>query len=262
MEKFDIIIQGGQSNAEGYGLGEVTKEYIPSDKVLFLEVEKNVSIVEGKGVVIEYPKKSFIIELAKERKSGENVLGDFSLTFARSYVKNGLLAEDRKLLIIRSAIGGTGFQRAHWGVKDPLFLKMMEMTEYALSLNPENRVVGFLWHQGEHDAVERNTAENYQKQLADMLSAVREKFGNLPFVAGDFVNEWKSEHLDICEPIVNAIKNVVKTSGNAAFVETSDLPSNNQKTGNGDPLHFSREALHILGEKYFEKFQSLCCKAF
>lgn len=260
MEKFDIIIQGGQSNAEGYGLGEVTKAYYPSNKIFDLEVEKNVSIVEGKGVVVDYPDQPFIVKVAEERKSGENVLGDFSLTFARSYVEHGFLAEGRKLLVIRSAIGGTGFQKKHWGLNDPLYQKMLEMTAYALSLNPENRVVGFLWHQGEHDAVEGNTAENYQKQLEDMISDVRENFGNIPFVAGDFVNEWKTQNLEICEPIVNAIKNAVKTSGNAAFVETADLPSNNQKTGNGDPLHFSREALHILGERYFENFSKLYCK--
>ena len=28
-EKFDIIIQAGQSNAQGCGRGEVTKEYVP-----------------------------------------------------------------------------------------------------------------------------------------------------------------------------------------------------------------------------------------
>lgn len=36
----DIIIQGGQSNAEGSGLGPVEKEYIPSAQVLYLEAKK------------------------------------------------------------------------------------------------------------------------------------------------------------------------------------------------------------------------------
>ena len=43
----------------------------------------------------------------------------------------------------------------------------------------------------------------------------------------------------------------------AAFVETADLPSNNQKTGNGDDIHFCRESLHVLGQRYFEKFLAL-----
>lgn len=30
--EFDIIIQAGQSNAEGTGLGEVENGYIPNDK--------------------------------------------------------------------------------------------------------------------------------------------------------------------------------------------------------------------------------------
>lgn len=35
------------------------------------------------------------------------------------------------------------------------------MIEYALSLNVVNRVVAFLWDQGEHEAVLKNEPENY-----------------------------------------------------------------------------------------------------
>ena len=38
QEKFDIIIQGGQSNAEGGGLGPVEQEYQPNDKILYLKL--------------------------------------------------------------------------------------------------------------------------------------------------------------------------------------------------------------------------------
>lgn len=257
MDKYDIIIQGGQSNAEGFGIGAVTEEYVPDDDVLYLEAEKEISIEEGKGVVVKFPDKPFTIARACERDGKDGALGDFSLTFARDYKKNGLLKNGRKLLIVRAAVGGTGFMKKHWGTQDCLFLKMLEMTDYALSLNEENKVVAFLWHQGEHDAVELNTAREYYRQLSSMLSTVRSKYGDVPFVAGDFVSDWKNQHTDITLPIVDSIKNVVKDSGNAAFVETADLPSNDKKTGNGDPLHFSREALHILGERYFAAFSSL-----
>lgn len=33
---FDIIIQAGQSNAEGWGVGRVEKEYVSDERVLYL----------------------------------------------------------------------------------------------------------------------------------------------------------------------------------------------------------------------------------
>ena len=256
-EKYDIIIQGGQSNAEGCGLGPVTKEYTPCDKIFVLEAEKEVYVDGDKGAAVRYLEKPFPIKMAQERMIGKNIIGDFSLTFARSYLEKGYLSKDRKLLIIRAAIGGTGFYKKHWGVQDKLYLKMLEMTDYALSLNPDNKVVACLWHQGEHDAFEGNLPENYHQQFSDMLAALRDKYGDIPFIAGDFVNEWKQQNIKICEPIVNEIKKVISKTKNARFVETFDLLSNNQEIGNGDPIHFSRESLHKLGERYFDALISI-----
>jgi hypothetical protein len=70
------------------------------------------------------------------------------------------------------------------------------------------------------------------------------------------VNEWKMKNLENCEPVVAAIRDVCKTV-NGAFVETSDLKSNNQEIGNGDDIHFSRNALDILGRRYFEAFEKI-----
>ena len=261
MDKFDIIILGGQSNAEGGGIGPVQEEYVPDEKICHLEAEKTVEVTPD-GMRVTYMDKPFVLKVADERigKEGNEkglTIGDFSLTFSKRYVESGMLENGRKLLIIRGAIGGTGFQKGNWGLTAQVYLKLLEMTDYALSLNPENRIVAFLWHQGEHDAFEKNPPENYKKQLFEVISDVRSKYGNMPFIAGDFVNEWKSKNIEICEPIINAIKGVVADLGNSAFVETSDLLSNNQTMNNGDDIHFSRESLHILGERYFETFQKI-----
>ena len=254
-EKFDIIIQGGQSNAEGYGIGAVDIEYQPSSDIMYLNAKKEVETKDR--IVITYAKAPFEISVATERGAGEGKCGDFALTFAREYINSGLLVKGRKLLIIRAAIGGTGFQKEHWGLGKQLYSKLVEMTDYALSLNPENRIVAFLWHQGEHDAFEGNTPENYHKQLKNMLLDIRSRYGNMPFVAGDFCHEWKNKNLAICQPIVETIKRVVGEIGNAGFVTTAELPSNNQKTGNGDELHFCRDSLYKLGVKYFKEFYKL-----
>ena len=253
---YDIIIQAGQSNAEGTGKGPVEKEYEETEKIAYLTAEKTMEITSER-IWITFADKPFVIETAKERTGAEGKIGDFALTFAQAYVENGLLQKDRKVLIIRAGVGGTGFQKKYWTEDGELYLKMLEMCDYALSLNPENRIVGFLWHQGEHDAFEGNTPENYYQQLLGLVNGVRSRYGNKPFIAGDFVNEWKSKNLDSCNPIVDTIKKVVNDIGNAGFVETADLPSNNQKIGNGDDIHFCRESLHELGRRYFKEFSKL-----
>ena len=40
MTAYDIIIQGGQSNAAGYGEGPVTNEYEPCEEIVYLDKVK------------------------------------------------------------------------------------------------------------------------------------------------------------------------------------------------------------------------------
>lgn len=255
-EKFDIIIQGGQSNAEGSGIGPVNTEYQPVENILYLNAQKKVENIEDR-IVIKYDNEPFEISIAEERSIQGGKCGDFALTFSKEYVKKGLLENGRKLLIIRAAVGGTGFEKEHWGMEKQLYSKLLELTDYALSLNPENKIVAFLWHQGEHDAFEGNTADNYYRQLKEMILDARARYGNMPFLAGDFCYEWKNKNITICQPIIDTIKRIVVELGNAGFVDTFALLSNNQKTGNGDDIHFCRESLYELGKRYFKAFCKL-----
>ena len=257
-QAFDIIVLAGQSNAEGCGIGPVTEEYVPTDKIFTLTGKVSDQILSDTERIITYPDKTLTLDIGQERGEEGAKIGELGFTFADAYVKNGLLAEGRKVLILRTALGGTGFKKEQWGPGCPVEERMHEIIEYALALNPENRIVAFLWHQGECDVVTDNTEENYEKQLTDFVRNVREKYDcqEVPFIAGDFCNEWESKNLEACKPIVAVIRKVF-AGEKAAFVETADLPSNNQKTGNGDDIHFCRESLHILGKRYFEKFMTL-----
>ena len=260
-QAFDIIIEGGQSNAEGCGHGPVEKEYAPTPSVLYLEAPKKVEVIQVDGeskLDIQYFDQPFVVEEANYHLNDGNLCGDLCLSFAEKYVENGFLAQDRKLLIIRAGIGGSGFQKGHWGMQDPVYLKMMEMVAYALSLNAENKIVGFFFQQGEHDAFEKNTPENYHSQVNKMLLSVREQFGeHIPFISADFVHDWKGKNIEICEPIVDVLRSLAVEHKNAAFVDTNGLLSNDQALKNGDDIHFSREALRLLGIRYFEKWKTL-----
>ncbi len=239
-ENFDIIIQAGQSNSNGGGYGDVCDPYIPNEDVWYLN-------------------SNFVITLATEAVNENRIQSNFSLSFANEYIKNGLLEKGRKILIIRAAVGGTGFLDNRWGLNDDLFLRMMEMIKTALELNSNNRLVAFLWHQGEADAILYASYETHYKNLLTLINTVRNSFDckDLPVVAGDFVEHWKKDNLDMCEPVVKAIVDVCNDIGNAKFVYTDDLLSNSQAHVWEDIIHFSRESLYKLGKKYFKAYQEI-----
>lgn len=244
-DAFDIVIQAGQSNAEGYGFGSADAPWEPDDRVWYLNENDTIS-------------------LAAESVAVNDARTNFSLSFAREYIKNGRLTEGRKLLIIRAAVGGTGFLDGHWKPADDLYLHMLEMTKTALALNKDNRLVALLWHQGEQDAVQNASYETHYNHLMTLVQGVRDAFGapELPFAAGDFVQHWKNDNLAICTPVVDAIRAVCRDCGSGAFVETDGLRSNAQYTkhhpfGWDDPIHFCRAALYELGERYYRAYAEI-----
>ena len=84
--RFDIIVQAGQSNSEGAGFGSVDEPYTPDGRVWYLN--RNGTITQ-----------------AAEEVWGNDVRSNFSLPFARAYIRAGMLAEGRELLILRTAVG-------------------------------------------------------------------------------------------------------------------------------------------------------------
>lgn len=240
QEKFDIIIQAGQSNSQGYGFGDADMPYEPNELVWYMN-------------------NDFTISRAAEIVTGNEIQSTFVLSFAREYLNSGLLKEERKLLILRCAVGGTGFLDNHWKMTDYLYLRMMEMTKTALALNKENRLLALLWHQGETDATLNASYEVHYNHLKGLLDSVRTEFDveNIPFVAGDFVQQWKSQNIEICTPVVKAIHDVCVDYKYGAFVETDGLLSNLQELGWEDTIHFSRKAVYKLGERYFAAYKGI-----
>ena len=255
MDKFDIILEAGQSNAEGYGHGPAAEPYVPDPRILYFTAEDPPAGAYA-------PKGEPEIRIAAERPHPDlaegDLRGDLTLSFAQKYVEEGLLEPDRKLLIVRTAVGGTGFLKGYWRKGDPLYQRMLRMTDGALALHPQNRLVAMLWHQGEHEAAFQNDPERYRGQLTEVLESVRTRYAlpNLPIICGGFCREWAEENQPYCDDVMAVIRQVTEALG-GSYVETADLRSNNQKVGDGDTIHFCREDLQELGRRYFAAFTRL-----
>ena len=268
---YDIIIQAGQSNAQGCGIIERkggTGIYIPRDEVLYYadDFEKTDLLEKCSNG------SKFEVCTAKERGDETYAVTNFSLPFAEEYVKAGLLESGRKLLIIRAAVGGTVFRDGHWGKTEDLYLRLLEAVKHALKLDygqNDHRLVAFLWHQGEAEVAQETTGERVYNDLKYLVDSVRNTFNcpELPFIAGDFVQDWKNaseEMVRLCKVVVDAMRKVCEDLPRAAFVSSEGLLSNRQDPNSPDiggvkqdNIHFCHDAQNTLGKRYFEKFIGL-----
>ena len=265
-KKYDIVVIAGQSNAEGNGLFDEDLIY-NLDNVYEL-VDKNNCYLQVEPTV----KLIYTLPFEFTIKNYEEMLDSASLrraslvsSFAYEYINNGCLKEGRDLLIIKDAIGGTGFSRNEWGITSVLYKRLKEMTAYALSLNKENRIVAFLWHQGEHDAFENEGfsleerydfyKESFFKQFKDYIDTFNLK--DLILIGGEFVPYWvNTGYTDKSNAIYKATKDAIYSlTGNDALVSSEGLLSN-YETNNKieDYAHFSRKSVYELGRRYFNKF--------
>lgn len=271
-EKYDIIFLVGQSNAEGHGFGEVENPFEPSDAIMQLVDSYPVMYkLNAAGVdELDVPDETiYRIKPAQENtRKIVGRLGCFALPFARLYSEQFLAGSDRKALVIRAAIGGTGFMRNQWTPDGVLFKRACEMLDIALSLNPENRLAAILWHQGENEAVDGKGKgydylySFYEKALTTLISDFNEKYGNAPFIAAGHCEDWVPRFAVESPAITDATKTVVAKFDNAGYVETAGLGSNDriQKGKYLDDAHFNRPALYELGERYFKAYKEIIAR--
>ena len=62
------------------------------------------------------------------------------------------------------------------------------------------------------------------------------------------------------DAIISALNQVCETIGYAEYTDTAGLLSNNQKMGNGDTIHFCKNAVYTIGKRYFTNYKSIISK--
>lgn len=230
----DVIVYAGQSNSMGYGIGN-----------------EELSFSEDDDILLYYKGK---ISKACERKiNNHDKRAIFSLYFAKRY-KEELLKDNHKILLIGAAVGGTGFSDHRWGIGEDLYKNLLFMTNKVLSELPKAKLKCLLWHQGEADIVNKASKDYYQNKLRALVEDYRNKTGceDLPFVAGDYVPQWKEEEPYSFE-IAKVTKEYVEIIKNGGYVSSHGLEGNPKP----DEIHFCRKSLKELGERYFEKYKMI-----
>lgn len=265
---YDIIILAGQSNAEGNGHNNENERITFTDNVFQL-VDVNPVYFEqqsdGKVVIKCSLPVQTSVQTFCERPTPDGYCAELCSAFAKHYVESGLLKYGRKLLVVKSAIGGTGFYKQQWGVGNVLYGRLCQMTKQALDLEKDSKIVAFLWHQGEHDAFEgqcfslRENNDRYFNALQTMLADYRSRFGNIPIVTGGLVPHW-AKGFAYAKGIEKSTAKVCENIGNATFVSSKGLLSNDQSNKSGDMIHFCRRSVYELGKRYFDAYCKLIKK--
>lgn len=268
---FDIVIVAGQSNAEGNGIGTNPKERVVfSDQFEMIDVNKcflDLSDYKGPKLVIKFPIETNIVKLM-EKGTNTDYRNNIAIPFVDEYIKNGYLKKGRNILVINAGVGGTGFVRNEHGLSGPLYIRLCQMVNQALMLNNENRIVAFLWHQGECDAFENKCKstnyitdfyyKSFIEQMKNFRSVYKEQF--CPIIAGGFCDSWRNlpENYQQCLAVEKALILATNSLKKCGFVSADKLKSNMQEIeGSKDDIHFSRNSIFELGKRYFEKWTEL-----
>lgn len=166
--KYMIVCVAGQSNAVGYDESPVAQGYcerFDSARIrqLGLHGEDNLHVIALGACAQSYQDMR---PFGNPLNPGIGTKG-IHLPLAHKLLEH--IPEDYGILIISCAYGGSGFTVGEfgpydearlapaagvwrWGVSSNYYRGMKERVAYAFDLNSENRFLGVVWCQGEHDS--------------------------------------------------------------------------------------------------------------
>ncbi len=123
-----------------------------------------------------------------------------------------------------------------------LYDSSLVRTRRALAENPQNRLRGILWHQGESD---RDNSRLYLDTLVKFVQNWREDLGmpDLPFIAGE-IGPWTQK----AEALNAQIRQLPVRLPHTAVVSSEGL--RNQGGGGANLLHYDSPSMRTLGNRF------------
>lgn len=242
QENIDLFIWAGQSNAQGY-TGDAL-EYPKDGQELDESILLNWN-VHGK-------KSSEGAWVSMQPQEGRYPAGHFGpeVSFARELKKAGY-----NPAIFKYTLGGTGLAR-DWkapnaeGIYDYMVKGLAPAIQKLKSMGFRINVRGFIWIQGESDALNDEAASNYQENLINMIDHLRTKVlhdPNLNIILGVDEQHYLVEERPI---IVEAQKRIAQVDKNIIFTTMYGLPK-------ADKTHLTPAGLFEHGHRIHQAFKIL-----
>lgn len=242
---FDIFLLIGQSNMQGVAPVKPLDTISLENVYLFTDTDQ------------WEPAKNFpesgINRYSTVKKRPKTEFGP-AYTFGRKIAKY----TNRNIGIVSNARGATRvlwWQKGYDGERGDyeLFEEAVKRTKAALASNPNSKLKGILWHQGEADN-KKERSELYIERLKALVKDLRAEFNNpnLPFIAGE-VGKWNDRGLNV-NPKIRSIKENIS---NSDWVHSDGLTTIN--LAKNDP-HFDNLSQRVFGGRYADKTAELVYK--
>lgn len=241
QQKLDLFIWAGQSNAQGW-MGDAA--YYPEDpKGLDESILLNWTFVDNESSDGQW--------ITMQAQTGRFPKGHFGpeVSFGRELKKAGYHPA-----IFKYTKGATGLARdwkspGEGGIYDHMTddlksaLKKLENEGFSVTLR------GFIWIQGESDAGEENTAQEYYSNLKQMIDDLRMNVINetkLKVILGvDEQHQFVKER----PVVVEAQKKLASEDTSIVFTSMIGLPK-------ADATHLTPEGLVAHGKRIFEAYST------
>jgi hypothetical protein len=240
----DIVLVIGQSNAQGAGV-----PFDSSIDILTSGINQFAGSEGPENTVIPAIESLYHVGRWVDGTNGRPRVGP-TMEFARQYFYTQ--PSNRDVLIVPAALGSTSITGNASYSWDPdnttaavnLFHRAIEKTQMALALNPNNRLVAIIWHQGESDAGAK-TESQYRTKLLQIIDLLHGEFGaTVPFLVGGMVPEWVGTN-----PLRVAIQSALASiPAQRNYTAYTPGPSGMYQD---DFIHYSAPGARELGRRYF-----------
>jgi hypothetical protein len=240
----DIVLILGQSNAQGAGV-----PFDSSIDILTSGINQLAGSEGPENTVIPAIESLYHVGRWVDGTNGRPRVGPV-MEFARQYFYTQ--PSNRDVLIVPAALGSTsitGNESYSWDPDNTtavvnLFHRAVEKTQMALALNPNNRLVAILWHQGESDAGAK-TESQYRTKLLQIIDLLHGEFGaTVPFLIGGLVPEWVGTN-PLRQAIQNALASIPAQRNYTAY--TAGPSGMNQD----ELIHYNAVGARNLGLRFF-----------
>jgi hypothetical protein len=246
-QRLRVFLLMGQSNMAGFGCVRPEDPWQPGDHdpapgVLILGGQSTLKSPRPRGRTCWCPAAH---PLHLNQRSACFGLGlPFALRLRREI-------PDRMIGLIPCAWGGAPIDRL--GPGSPLYENAVRRARIAARAGT---LAGVLWHQGESDADSETAAPAHAGKLSALIACLRSDLSTpgLPFLIGD-LGEFGDERrkpaaIERRHIVRSGLRRVTAEDPHAAFVESAGLPG-------VDLVHFGRDALVELGNRYAEAYLSM-----